>query len=57
MLLIGDDALLAHYNRRQGLYYYDLGEEWEDLTGFGMVYALWAVNRRFAGDIILLQAV
>ncbi len=46
-LLIGDIAL-RHYLDRQGLYLYDLGAEWKKLTGKKMVYAVWAVNRKFA---------
>jgi chorismate dehydratase len=46
-LLIGDIAL-RHYLDRQGLYLYDLGAEWKKLTGKKMVYAVWAVSRRFA---------
>jgi chorismate dehydratase len=46
-LLIGDIAL-RHYLDRQGMYLYDLGDEWKKLTGKKMVYAVWAVNRKFA---------
>ncbi len=46
-LLIGDIAL-RHYLDRQGLYLYDLGAEWKRMTGKKMVYAVWAVSRRFA---------
>jgi len=46
-LLIGDIAL-RHYLDRQGMYLYDLGAEWKKLTGKKMVYAVWAVNRKFA---------
>ncbi|MBI5207347.1 MAG: menaquinone biosynthesis protein [Candidatus Firestonebacteria bacterium] len=46
-LLIGDDALHALY-RTEGLYIYDLGKEWKELTGKKMVYAVWAVRREFA---------
>lgn len=47
-LFIGDDALFAYHNRRDGLLYYDLGAEWRKLTGGAMVYALWVANRGFA---------
>lgn len=30
-----------------GYYYYDLGAEWQAMTGLTMVYALWVVNRNF----------
>ena len=49
-LLIGDDALHIYCNRRPGLFYYDLGLEWNRLTGHSMVYALWAVQKSFAKD-------
>lgn len=46
VLLIGDDALRAYFGGewRQS---YDLGEEWKEFTGLPMVYALWAVTRKF----------
>lgn len=47
-LYIGDEALFAYHNRRNGYHYYDLGDEWRKLTGQAMVYALWVVNRAFA---------
>ncbi|MDT8900164.1 menaquinone biosynthetic enzyme MqnA/MqnD family protein [Anaeroselena agilis] len=47
-LFIGDDALFAYHNRRSGLLYYDLGDEWRKLTGGAMVYALWVADRGFA---------
>lgn len=47
-LFIGDDALYAYHNRLLGCYYYDIGREWQKLTGQGMVYALWVANREFA---------
>ena len=46
-LLIGDIAL-KYYVERKDFYLYDLGAEWKKLTGKKMVYAVWAVNRRFA---------
>ena len=45
-LLIGDIAL-QHYIDRKGFFLYDLGDEWKKLTGKKMVYAVWALNRRF----------
>ncbi|MBI4344994.1 MAG: menaquinone biosynthesis protein [Euryarchaeota archaeon] len=45
-LLIGDHALAARGRGERVLA--DLGEEWRRLTGLRMVYALWAVRRRFA---------
>lgn len=48
VLLIGDDALKAYHHRQPGYYYYDMGDEWKKLTGLGMVYAVWVVNRNFA---------
>ena len=49
-LLIGDDALYLHHHREKNLFYYDIGAEWKKLTGRPMVYAVWAVNRRFAAE-------
>ena len=49
-LLIGDDALRALYNPPEGLYLYDLGKEWKELTGRRMVFAVWAVRRIFAAE-------
>ena len=46
-LLIGDIAL-KHYIDAKDYYLYDLGLEWKKLTGKRMVYAVWAVRRRFA---------
>lgn len=46
-LLIGDIALKYHADATE-YYVYDLGVEWEKLTGRKMVYAVWAVNRTFA---------
>lgn len=46
-LLIGDRAL-ENLETGAGLTVYDLGEEWGSLTGKGMVFALWAVRRRFS---------
>lgn len=48
VLFIGDDALFNYHNRQQGLFYYDIGAEWKQLTGLPMVYAVWVVRRRFA---------
>lgn len=56
-LLIGDDALYAHHRHEAGYYYYDIGREWKNLTGYCMVYAVWVVNRVFAaqhGDLLQL---
>lgn len=47
-LLIGDIAL-TYYIGVKDFYLYDLGVEWKRLTGKKMVYAVWAVNRTFAG--------
>ncbi|MCR5757100.1 MAG: menaquinone biosynthesis protein [Selenomonas sp.] len=47
-LLIGDDALWCYHHKEKNLYYYDLGLEWQALTGKKMVYALWVVNHDFA---------
>ena len=47
-LFIGDDALWLYHHPPAGLYLYDIGQEWKQLTGQKMVYALWAVRREFA---------
>ncbi len=47
-LLIGDEALRAHWEPPAGLHVYDLGSEWTDWTGLPMVYAVWAVRRSYA---------
>lgn len=47
-LLIGDDALRAYWGPPAELHMYDLGSEWTAWTGLPMVYAVWAVRRRFA---------
>ncbi|MBR3458701.1 MAG: menaquinone biosynthesis protein [Selenomonadaceae bacterium] len=47
-LLIGDDALYLYHHRQPDLFYYDLGKEWNKLTGHSMVYAVWAVQKSFA---------
>ena len=49
-LLIGDDALYIYLHRPKNFYLYDLGEEWRKLTGKQMVYALWAVRKKFAAQ-------
>ncbi len=46
VLLIGDQALEAYY-RGDWQLSYDLGELWKEFTGLPMVFALWAVRRRF----------
>lgn len=48
-LFIGDDALyINHHRKKYDYYYYDLGREWNELTGLAMVYAVWVVNSDFA---------
>ncbi len=46
-LLIGDDALKTSYELKDKLYIYDLGQEWKQLTGHPMVYAVWAAQKKF----------
>ncbi len=48
-LLIGDAALEANLEQ-EGLYYYDLGEEWEKLIQKKMVYAIWCVRKQFVKE-------
>ncbi|MCX8043513.1 MAG: menaquinone biosynthesis protein [Desulfobacterota bacterium] len=47
-LLIGDAALRVWARKPRGLYVYDLGAEWTQLTGEAMVYAVWAVREEYA---------
>jgi chorismate dehydratase len=47
LLLIGDAALRERLNSH-GLYVYDLGELWRELTGCPFVFALWIVTRQAA---------
>ena len=47
-LLIGDDALYIYLHRPKNFFVYDLGKEWHKLTGQQMIYALWAVRKKFA---------
>ncbi|MGH3679686.1 MAG: menaquinone biosynthetic enzyme MqnA/MqnD family protein [Natronosporangium sp.] len=48
-VLIGDAALRAHYEApARGLLVTDLGQAWREWTGLPMVFAVWAVRRRFA---------
>ena len=49
-LLIGDDALWSYHHRQEKFFYYDLGEQWKNLTGKKMVYALWTANQDFANS-------
>ncbi|KWX74686.1 ABC transporter substrate-binding protein [Paenibacillus riograndensis] len=46
-LLIGDHAIRASW-QDQGYIVTDLGELWKEWTGFGMTFAVWAVNREAA---------
>lgn len=56
-LFIGDDALYIYLHAPENFYLYDLGKEWHKLTGRQMVYALWAVQKKFAAqEPALLQA-
>ena len=49
-LLIGDAALQIHYQAPAGLYTYDLGSEWKELTGCKMVFAVWTARQGFARE-------
>lgn len=46
-LFIGDEALYLHLHRQEKFFYYDLGNEWQKLTGLQMVYAVWAAREDF----------
>ena len=48
VLFIGDDALGAYLHQQEGYYYYDMGGQWRELTGGGMVYAVWVARREIA---------
>lgn len=45
VLLIGDDALRARGGLEGYPFTYDLGKEWQALTGLPMVFATWTVRR------------
>lgn len=47
-LFIGDDALYLKYHQNKELYYYDMGNQWKELTNLCMVYAVWVVRQDFA---------
>ena len=34
-------------HRKEKIFYYDLGNEWQKLTGLQMVYAVWAARKDF----------
>lgn len=55
-LLIGDDALQIYLHPPKNFHVYDLGKLWHKLTGRQMVYALWAVGKKFAANHELMQA-
>lgn len=59
LLLIGDAALKAS-THSSGLYVYDLGELWAEMTGLPFVFALWIVTREAAemklGEVGVLGA-
>lgn len=46
-LLIGDHAIEASW-RDHGFIVTDLGEVWKSWTGYGMTFAVWAVQKTFA---------
>lgn len=45
-LIIGDEALKLSKEHR-GLFVYDLGIEWKEMTDLKMVYAVWAIRDSF----------
>ncbi|CEG11507.1 conserved hypothetical protein [groundwater metagenome] len=55
-LFIGDDGIAArekfslNRTRSYGNNVIDLGEEWNKITGKGMVYALWLINKKSAEE-------
>ena len=58
MLLIGDSALRSAASQN-GCYLYDLGELWQEFTGFPFVFALWLAREdafgKAAKDFYLLR--
>jgi len=46
-LLIGDNAISASWYNKEFIVT-DLGEVWKQWTGYGMTFAVWAVQRSFA---------
>ncbi|WP_223066628.1 menaquinone biosynthetic enzyme MqnA/MqnD family protein [Paenibacillus caui] len=48
-LLIGDHAIRASW-RDHGYHVTDLGKVWKEWTGYGMTFAVWAVQQSFARD-------
>ncbi|WMT43478.1 menaquinone biosynthesis protein [Paenibacillus sp. D2_2] len=48
-LLIGDNAISASWSNEEFIVT-DLGEVWKQWTGYGMTFAVWAVQRSFAED-------
>ncbi|GGA23053.1 menaquinone biosynthetic enzyme MqnA/MqnD family protein [Paenibacillus physcomitrellae] len=46
-LLIGDNAIKASWHDR-GYHVTDLGKVWKEWTGYGMTFAVWAVQQTFA---------
>jgi chorismate dehydratase len=48
-LLIGDHAIKASW-RDQGYYVTDLGKVWKEWTGYGMTFAVFAVQQSFAEE-------
>lgn len=46
-LLIGDHAIRASW-KDNGYFVTDLGKVWKEWTGYGMTFAVWAVQNRFA---------
>jgi len=48
-LFIGDDGIAAG-EKFKNLNVIDLGDEWNKITGKGMVYALWVINKKSAEE-------
>ncbi|MEW2548739.1 menaquinone biosynthesis protein [Streptomyces sp. NPDC047002] len=49
-VLIGDDALRLTVAKRPDLAVHDTGQLWRRCTGLPMVFAVWAVRRRYAQE-------
>jgi chorismate dehydratase len=48
-LLIGDQAIRFRQKHAGEFHFWDLGEQWKELTGLPFVYALWLIRPEVAG--------
>lgn len=47
-LIIGDQAISFRQNHAHAFQFWDLGEQWKELTGLPFVYALWLIRPEIA---------